>query len=243
MIVLGIDTSAKTGSVALTEGASLLGEFTVAMERMHSERLMPAIDALLNVSTVRLKDVGLIAVTRGPGPFTGVRVGITTAKTLAYGLGVPAVGVPTLDAIAYAHRHSTRDLCVLLDARKKEVYAARYEPANRPDDGIGLMRLGEQRCVALEEILGDIDHDTLFVGDGVAAYREAIVERLASRAHFGDSESGIARGHAVASLGHARHSSHPSNATDAADLAPLYLRRPEAELRLQAQAHLPQGER
>ena len=158
-MVLGIDTSARTGSVALCDGESLTGEFTLGMERQHSERLMPALDSLLAVSGVGMEDVELIAVARGPGPFTGLRVGITTAKALAYGLGVPAVGVPTLDAIAYGHRHSARDVCVLLDARKQEVYAARYEAVTDPGLETSLRSVGAHRCIPVHDVLGEIEID------------------------------------------------------------------------------------
>ncbi len=235
MLVLGIDTSARTGSVALCDRASLIGEFTLGMERQHSERLMPALDSLLAVSGVGMEDVELIAVARGPGPFTGLRVGITTAKALAYGLGLPAVGVPTLDAIAYGHHHSARDLCVLLDARKQEVYAARYEAVPGPvlETPLRWLRcVGAHRCTPVHDVLGEIERPTLFVGDGAAAYRCAIAETLGDLASFGDEEAGVCRAWAVATLGDRLHRDQPTTAAQSVDLSPLYLRRPEAEVKL-----------
>jgi len=221
--VIGIDTSAKTGSVALCDGDRLVAEVTLDMERTHSERLMPALDAALKLVGWEIADAELIAVATGPGSFTGLRVGVTTSKSLAFALGVPAVGVPTFDAIAHRWRYRDGELCILLDARKQEVYAARYQC------GDGSARfIGEFRCLPVDDLLAEIEHRVLFVGDGVPPYRDRIGEALGDRAVFADAEAGMSRASAVAWIGAERADATPA---DAHDLAPLYIRRPEAIVR------------
>jgi tRNA threonylcarbamoyladenosine biosynthesis protein TsaB len=226
--VIGIDTSAKTGSVALCDGDALLAELTLEMERSHSERLMPALDEILRLVGWDLQEVGLMTVALGPGSFTGLRVGVTTAKSLAFGLGIPAVGVSTFDAIAHRHRFRDGNLCILLDARKQEVYAAHYA-----SDGQGAMRpLRSFQCVPVEKAIEGVRTPTLFVGDGVEAYRRTIEETLGENARFGDMEAGICRASAVAWVGAGQFAAHPTTPEDALNLAPLYIRRPEAEVHL-----------
>jgi tRNA threonylcarbamoyladenosine biosynthesis protein TsaB len=223
--VLGLDTSAKTGSVALCDDDRLIVEITLDMNRTHSERLMSALDAMLSATGCAIESVELVAVSYGPGPFTGVRIGVTTAKALAFGLGIPAVGVPTTDAIAVRQRHRAGDVCVLLDARKSEVYAARYASCG---DG-EVKRVGEVRCVPLSDVVADVCRHTLFVGDGVEPNRVQIAACLGELALFGDADAGICRASDVARLGWRSYDASVEPAESAHRLAPLYIRRSEAE--------------
>ena len=182
MRIVAIDTSARVGSVALQEGRDLICEVTVGMERKHCERLMPAVQWAMAAAGWEGDSVDVVATTHGPGPFTAIRVGVTAAKSLAYGWGAGAVAFPTPDAVARGYQHLSRPLHVLFDARKQEVYSARYIP----DDASGfLVRRGDVECCAMEEALRDADPGTLYVGDGAIVYRD-IVERLGGTvAHWG----------------------------------------------------------
>ena len=233
MRVVGIDTSAETGSVALVDGERLVADVTLAMERTHSERLLPALDAAMRLVGWSGETVDLVAVAIGPGPFTALRIGVTAAKALAYGWGVPAVGVPTFDAIAHRHRHAHRDLAILFDARKAQVFAALYRDGSGENAGeLGtLERVGDFRCDAVDAILDGIDGPTLFLGNGAAAYRETIRERLGDLADFADPEAAIPRASSVAFLGAIRFARNPAPPEEAHALAPLYIRRPEAEVK------------
>jgi len=223
--VLALDTSAKTGSIALCEGDRLLFEVTLEMNRTHSERLMVALDGLLQATGCSLDSVELVGVSLGPGSFTGVRIGVTTAKALAFGLGVPVVGMPTTDAIAFRYRYRAGDVCVLLDARKNEVYVGRY--TSRGDGKV--RRVAEICCASVASVLEEIEGETLFVGDGVAPYRAEIAERLGERALLGDADAGICRASDVARLAQGLFDPSVSPRESAHRLAPLYVRRPEAE--------------
>lgn len=224
MRALGLDASANTGSVALCDDDRLIVEATLDMNRAHSERLMVALDSVVNAVGYDIRSIELIAVSVGPGSFSGVRVGVTTAKALAYGLGVPVVAVPTPDAIAAGNRSLAGNLCVLLDARKREVYAARY--SSRGDGDVA--RVGEIRCAPVSEILCELAGRTLFVGDGAEAYRQTIADCIGADAVFGDRDSGICRASDVARLGRRLFDAVPNPAESAHRLAPLYVRRPEA---------------
>lgn len=142
MLLLAIDTSTTAISVALHDGSDVLAEVTTLDAKAHAEHLAPNIRAALTQHGAAPSDVTQIVVGTGPGPFTGLRVGIVTAHTFAFALGLPAHGVCSLDALAHDHwlRSGTRsgELLVATDARRKEVYAARYllteSGAERVDD-------------------------------------------------------------------------------------------------------------
>ena len=233
MRVVGIDTSAETGSVALVEGESLVAEVTLAMERTHSERLLPALDAAMQLVGWSGETVELVAVAIGPGPFTALRIGVTAAKSLAYGWGAPAVGIPTFDAIAHRYRYAHRNLAILFDARKAQVFAAyyRHRPWDGGDDLGTLERVGDFRCDTVDALLDGIETPTLFLGNGAAAYRATIRTRLGDLADFAEAEAAVPHAASVAFLGRRRFARNPSTPADVHVLAPLYIRRPEAEVK------------
>ena len=171
MRVLGIDTSAQTGGIALIENGRLAGQTAADMERRHAERLTPALDALMRLVGWTPKSLDLVCVSAGPGSFTAIRIGMSCAKTLAYACGLPLVCVPSLDAAAHRYRHARRPLCVLFDARKNEVYEAYYRPSAC---GYELEQIGPTRCRSVEEVMKDVKTETLFVGSGAETYRMQI---------------------------------------------------------------------
>jgi len=137
MLILGIETATMTGGLALLNEERLISEYTLNVRTTHTARLMPALDRVLKDSSVDKSEIGGIAISIGPGSFTGLRIGLATAKGLALGLGVPLVGVPTLDALARNIPFAMYQICPMLDAKKKEVYYSlfRYEPSW--DEGTG----------------------------------------------------------------------------------------------------------
>src|SRR4030042_1800262 len=136
MLILAVETSTSAGSLALMDAplagkdseaeGKCLAEHTLNLPGTHSEKLMPAIDNLLREASLSLREIGGIALALGPGSFTALRIGVSTVKGLAYALRVPVVGVPTLDALAQNVRFAPFPVCPVLDARKKEVYAALF---------------------------------------------------------------------------------------------------------------------
>ena len=233
MLILAVETSTFTGSVALVEapspgGASgafqIVGETTLNLSETHSSRLMPAIDRLLRETSRPIQAVQGIAVGLGPGSFTGLRIAVSTVKGLAFSLRVPVVGVPTLDALAHNIPYASPLVCPVLDARKKEVYAALFR-----GDGEGqLRRTGEYWVLSPEDLCSRISERAILVGSGAEVYRETFREKLGSRALFAPPEFSFPRASSVARL--SLPSFHNGQTMDVMTFTPLYVRRSEAEI-------------
>jgi tRNA threonylcarbamoyladenosine biosynthesis protein TsaB len=224
MLVLGIETSTMQGGVSLVGEAGLLSEYTLNVEATHSERLLPTIDRVLQDAGVSLNALHGIAVSIGPGSFTGLRIGLSTVKGLAYATGLPVVSVPTLEALAWTLPWAKWDICPVLDARKQEVYAAvfRYEQE-------GLVRLMEDAAMAPEALCRQIRRPTLFLGDGLGPYGDVFRDRLRDRFMLPPPVNRGPRPACVADLGRQRLLKGERDAPEG--LVPRYLRPSEAELR------------
>ncbi len=171
MLLLALDTATPRVSVAIGDDGALRGAIELRGARRHAEQLAPAIDFLCRDTRVELRQVAVVAVGIGPGLFTGLRVGVTTAKVMAQALRIPVVAVPSLDLIAYPLRHAARRIAVVVDARRHEVFAARY----RPVPG-GVQRVSEYTVGPADEVVADLaaeGEDVLLAGDGVEANRDA----------------------------------------------------------------------
>lgn len=164
MIILAVDSSAVAASAALCEDGKILGEFYCNTGLTHSQTLMPMINGLLQNSRIPLERVDLFAVSVGPGSFTGIRIGISTVKGLAFPQNKPCVGVSTLEAIASNLSHLNATICAVMDARCKQVYNAVFRAA----DG-KLERLTEDRAISAEDLARDCEKYSkplFLVGDG-----------------------------------------------------------------------------
>lgn len=225
--LLTIQTATPAGSVALTQGERLLGEFHLDVRRTHGSWLLPAIEQLLGVAGLAAAELDAFAVTIGPGSFTGLRVGLATAKGLAQATGKPLLGVSTLQTLAMQAPHAALSVCALLDARKGEVYAGLYR------QGTGLPEpLGAETVATPERVLDSLSGATLFVGDGAAAYRPLILRRLGEAAHFLPAAYDPPRAAHAAVLA-LRHFAAGAAVPPAA-LNPVYIRPSEAELNVKA---------
>ena len=241
MRILGLDTSISVASVAINEDGRIVAEdFYPRQETAegsgaksnHAEIILPLIDSVLQRVGIGLTDVTGIAVSIGPGSFTGVRIGLSTTKGLAYGTGIPAAGISTLEAIAARAGFEGFEgmVCSILDARKGEVYAAVFRK-----HGNQLERLTEDALMPilsfLEELRG-LEKKTpcLFIGDGVTAYRPLLQQVSGLQTYIAD-ELGIPSVAAAISLLSERQFTE-QRAVRLEDLAPVYLRRPECELRM-----------
>jgi len=228
MLILGIDTTTLVGSVGLVNETGVLGEYTLNIKRTHSERLMPALSRLLEDVGVTLEEIDLISVSQGPGSFTGVRIGVTTAKSLAQALDKPLVGVYSLDVLAYNLANVSGLICPILDARKQEVYTALYR-----GDGSGkLEQLWDYQALGIEELLAGLDNEdqgVFFLGDGVKVYANRLKNSLEQRYLSVPANLLLPRGSTVAELGRLAWNNGLKQVSFT-ELKPFYLRKSEAEL-------------
>ncbi|MGA7872078.1 MAG: tRNA (adenosine(37)-N6)-threonylcarbamoyltransferase complex dimerization subunit type 1 TsaB [Candidatus Binatus sp.] len=223
--VLGLDTSTSIGSLALIAGGSVAASIARPVTS-HGAALPGAIDELLEAAGLALSGLGAIAVGTGPGSFTGLRIGLSYAKGIAMASGCALVGVPGFDAMASAalERNNIergRLVCVVVDARKREVYTALYRVV-----ADGLEKLSEESVVALEHLASRIAEDVMFVGDERAKDAAALVQSRGYRVAVFETGMLDLRGVCVAALGGARFARGETDR--AASLEPLYIRTPEA---------------
>jgi tRNA threonylcarbamoyladenosine biosynthesis protein TsaB len=222
--VLALDTSADSGSVALLDHDRLRGEYLFSGAQAHSERLLAMIDRLLADSGCSLADIDLIAVSLGPGSFTGLRVGISTAQGLALAAGKDLLGVPTLEAIAFQARGYWEQICPMITARGQEIFTGLYRC---PDQG-DLQQVRAETVTDPEPWLSGISGDTVFVGSGAVLHRETIAALLGEKARVLPSLAGLPRASSVAALAQCRYQGAAAHASAA--MAPRYIRAPGAEL-------------
>jgi tRNA threonylcarbamoyladenosine biosynthesis protein TsaB len=226
MLVLGVETSTMQGGAALVGDDGLCSEYTLNVQATHSERLLPTIERMLHDAGIGLDALSGLAVSIGPGSFTGLRIGLSTVKGLAYATGLPVIGVPTLEVLACTVAFAREQICPVLDARKQEVYAAlfRWERSQ-------LVRIMEDTALAPEALCGKIHRSTIFLGDGLAVYGELFRRRLVDRMLVPPPPSRGPRPAWVAELGRQRILRGERDAVDT--LVPRYLRPSEAELKHQ----------
>jgi tRNA threonylcarbamoyladenosine biosynthesis protein TsaB len=223
MRVLAIETSTLAGGVALLEQGRPIGEISLDVALTHSERLMAMVDRLLQDCRSSLDEVRGLAVSVGPGSFTGLRVGIATVKGLALALDLPVAPVPTLDALAARLPFADAPVCPVLDARKGEVYLSLYRAR-----GDGMERLWEYMALAPAAAAERLEAPVILLGNGVAACRPHL-DRLGSGVRVAPPAQCAPSAALVGQLGHAMLRAGAGVSGDA--LAPLYLRRSEAELK------------
>jgi tRNA threonylcarbamoyladenosine biosynthesis protein TsaB len=228
LLILGIDTTTLSCSVALLQGDNLLAEMTLNIKKTHSERLMPLLDHLLSESGIEREQIEAIAAAAGPGSFTGLRIGLATARGLAQGLAIPAVPVCTLEAIAEAVPVPGVLICPLLDARRSQVYCALYKrAAESPYQLETLLEPDARTITSLLETLHTYNQQLIFLGEGLNSYVNHIQQSLPGRAVVTPSPFRLCRAALVALRGQTLLQANPQ--ASYLEMLPRYLRRPEAE--------------
>jgi tRNA threonylcarbamoyladenosine biosynthesis protein TsaB len=225
--ILAVETSTLTGGSALLEGDTVVAECRLSLAVTHSERLVPAVDHVRRVAGVRLGDVDALAVSVGPGSFTGLRIGLSTMKELAFATRKPLCGIPTLDALAWCLPFAESPVCPVLDARKGEVYSALYRTA-----GGQLERLWDYRAVTPEALAVALAQEwpgpVVLLGDGAVPFAPVFRRILGDAARIAPPAQRLPSAVTVADL--ARAALERGESGDPGALVPLYLRRSEAEL-------------
>lgn len=226
MHVLGIETATQVASVAVASDRGILAERMVHNRRTHSVNLLPMIKAVLEESVAERRNLDGIAVSSGPGSFTGLRIGMSTAKALASVWNIPVVAVSTLETLAFVLKGHGSLVCPILNARKNEVYAAIYDFLDSGSmtclHGPVAVRPGE-----LAEMLLNYARPVTFTGDGIGEFGPLFQERLGEKARFAPFSVVFPRGAAVAELG--LLAIREGRGGDPMDLKPDYVRVSEAE--------------
>lgn len=223
MIVLGIESASIQGGVALVGAEGVIAEYVLNVEATYAERLMPAVDQVLRDARITIPEVEGLAISIGPGSFTGLRIGLSTVKGLALATGKPVVGVPTLHALAWSIPYCRYPVCAILGARKKEVYCAFFEYR-----GAELVCLMEDAALTPEAVVEQINQPTLFVGDGWRVHGAYLQEALGGLAIPPPTSRGACPA-AVADLGRRRLLRGEKDSVE--ELVPRYIRPSEAELK------------
>ena len=225
MTILALDSSGLVASVAVTEDDNLLGEYTINYKKTHSQTLLPMLDEVAKMIELDLKTVDVIAVSAGPGSFTGLRIGSATAKGLALALDKKIVSVPTVDALAYNIWNCTDVICPLMDARRQQTYTGLYTF----EDG-RMQTLLPQCVVQIEEIINkvnDMGKPVVFLGDGVPVFADFIAQHCKVPYQYAPAHCNKQRAASVAALGAILYAE--GKAEPAAEHKPDYLRLSQAE--------------
>jgi tRNA threonylcarbamoyladenosine biosynthesis protein TsaB len=223
MLILGIETSTPVSSVALGSEQGVVATMSLSRGKGHVEFLVPAIRHIAEQSGVSMRSLAGVAVGVGPGLFTGMRVGVATAKSLAQALRIPIVATPSLDLLAYGVRFSPRLICAAVDARRGEVFCAFY----RQVPG-GVQRLSEYVAWPPERLAAEIQArsgETLYVGNGALVYRDKLPH---ARAEFASLAQAFPSAKSLVELALPRFMREDTDPL--LELEPLYVRKTDAEI-------------
>ncbi len=223
-LLLTLDTSTLAGSVAVSRDEELLGESLLQGPGNHTDHLLRQIRDLLAALELDLAQVDALGVVLGPGSFTGVRVGVATAKGLAQALERPLYGVTSLEVVAHQLPAVEMPITVLLDARKQEVYAGHFRWI-----GDELQSLAAAAVGKVETMVADLTEPTLLVGRGAQLYRERLEQCLGERARFAPASVETPRAATVAAMVQ-RQIAAGVAAPPLCRLLPCYIRPSEAEI-------------
>lgn len=223
MIILAVDTTTFAGSVALLEKTKLLAEVNIDSPSTYSERLLPAVDFILQTNGMNIKEVDGFALAAGPGSFTGIRVGLSTVKSFAFASEKQVAAVSTLKALAWKLRHPQNHLiCPLLDAKKGEIYAALFESR-----GGKLKEIVPQGAYSPDRFFSLLPSNRIifFTGNGIVAYKDKIFQYFKDKARFSHRSPFIA--FEIGLLGY--ELLRKKKGVSAQELKPIYFRKSQAE--------------
>ena len=230
MLILGIETATTQVGCAIGGHEGVLASFHAARGQRHAETLAPAIEFTRRHARIEFEELGAIAVDIGPGLFTGLRVGVATAKALAQSLRVPMIGVSSLDLLAFPVRHTRRLIVAVVDARRGEVFYACY----RQVPG-GVQRLTEPTVASPADLASELlasGEETLAVGDGALRYAE-VLEKV-SHVELGSPGTAYPSADALVELAHPR--AIREEFVQPWEIEPLYLRKADAEINWERRA-------
>ena len=235
MIVLSMDSSSLVTTVALLKDEHLLGEFTLNFKREHSVILMEKIEMLLKDCNIDISEVDGFVVSKGPGSFTGLRIGMATVKGLSMGSNRPYLSISSLDALAYSLVNFDGIICPIMDALRDSVFTCMYKSSTGE-----LSKIIDYSALSLDElveVLQQKDEPVIFTGDGVYKYKEYLLEKLPN-AKFAPNHLSVVRASALGELG---MELLRKGQYDDMNSSPLYLKKPQAERELEQRMKMQNG--
>jgi len=223
MKILAIDTSSPVASAAVMVDSNLVGEYVISNGKTHSQIIIPLISDMLTKAGISVHEIDVFAVSLGPGSFTGLRIGIATAKSFAQALNKKIIGISALDSL-HANLPCGNDLfiCPIMDARRGNVYNSIYK------NGI---KLKDDRLININEVLEEVSgNKTIFLGDGILKHKETIVSVMGDNAIFAPANLSMQKSSSVAFLANQRVMNGEFD--NIYSLEPVYVRASQAEREL-----------
>jgi tRNA threonylcarbamoyladenosine biosynthesis protein TsaB len=233
MKILAIESSSLVASAAIVEDDIMVAEYTMNYKKTHSQTLLPMIDEMCRMTEYDLENIDAIAVSAGPGSFTGLRIGSATAKGLGLALKKPLIHVPTVEAMAYNFFDTDKYIVPIMDARRRQVYTGIY---TNHEGKVGIIM--EQCLTTIDKLIEKINEQNqavIFLGDGVPVFREEIEKELTVPVLFASAQMNRQKAGAVAEL--AKKYFAEGRIETAAEHAPDYLRPSQAERELKQKEH------
>lgn len=224
MNILAMDTSTRTLSLALVTKDRVVSYRNLAVNRRMADVMMPRIVKYLDTNGLTLKKIDAYIIGLGPGSFTSLRVGISTLKGLCFGLDIPVIGIPSLDALAMAVGETDKELCVITDARRGLLYSARYRWTDN-----GPARVGDYQLLPWKEVRQAVTKPALFAGDAVALHKADIVKTFGKQAALTATKYQQPQARFLVPLGLRRLLGGDTD--DVSTLEPLYLYAEDCQVR------------
>jgi tRNA threonylcarbamoyladenosine biosynthesis protein TsaB len=225
MLILGIESATARVGCSIGGHEGVLAQFEMTRGRRHCETLVPAVRFTCEQADIGLDEISVVAVDVGPGLFTGLRVGLATAKALAHALRVPVIGISSLDLVAFPVRYTSRLVVTVLDARRGELYYAYYRQSPGGVQRVSDYLLGTSDDI-VSELLAVSHQDLLLVGDGALRYRDRFSD--IRNVEFAEQWLAYPSAGPLVQLAHAR--ALREDWVNPWELEPLYLRKPDAEI-------------
>lgn len=228
MRILAIDSSSMVATVAVVTDDTLTAEYTINNKKTHSQTLLPMIHEIKEAIDLDMESVDAIAISGGPGSYTGLRIGSATVKGFGLALNKPIINVPTMDALAYNLFSSQYIVCPIMDARRRQVYTGIYRFR-----GTEMEVIKPQCIMMIDELIYELDKigmPVMFLGDGVEADRDEIEEKMATEHHYAPASMNRQKASSVAALAALYY--EKGKIETASEHVPEYLRLSQAEREL-----------
>jgi tRNA threonylcarbamoyladenosine biosynthesis protein TsaB len=221
--LLAVDTATQSCGVAIIADGCMQTELILSHGGTHTKRVLAAIDAVLHLDGDSLAQIDAFAVTRGPGSFTGLRIGISTVKGLALATGKPVIGISSLDVLAHQAGGDAAWICPMIDARRNEIYWSIFRR-----DGDGLVALSEEQVGPVDKLARQIEKPCVFVGNAVPQYAAQLAGLVKPAVQWSLEADNAIRPAVLARLAWRRF--QQGDVDDAGGFAPVYLRKSDAEM-------------